>query len=308
MKFNGLGDKLSKTWQRVADKTADISDSVKHMDTWAGDLQVKALKDKIAIAATGWDAIYADEMLVGKAAEDGLVSSGAVLLKQMKSVLSSALVKLRVEADKQLILDTTAAIETALYADKKADDYLVNVYTGLSTAMKGLDEINDSPKILEALDKIDNKANYEALIGAYDYNARCENILVRANYKGLLEVAASDEAADVLSLKAEQQDMLKSMAEISGAEAVDVGNHILDEILVKRAQNVYAHLEDEATLSALNDKIGDYNLSVSVPKNTASYTKHYGGQLLGATTEYTGKALSATGKGYSWLKAKLNKK
>lgn len=300
MKFKGLGDKLSKAWERAADKVEDVKDSVKNMDGWAGELQVKALKDKIAVAATSWDAIFVDEMLAGQGTQDGVLPTGATLLKGIKASLAKSLVKLRIEADKQMIVDTIAALDKALYADKKSPSYLAEVYTSVNEAMKNMVEIEAAPKILEAMDKQDCRADFENLVASYDFETRCANVLSRANYKGLITLAGSDEARETLYLRDNQQETINALMDIEGSEAVQAGNYVLDEILVKRAELIISHLEDETNLSKFNDLVGDYNMSVNLPKDAMA--KHYGGQLWGATEEYTGKMLGAAGKGYSWLK------
>lgn len=310
-KVQKSGEALKDTWDVVSDKTVEIAeatvDAAKNADQTAVDLQVKALQNKIELAALSWDAIYVDEMLDGTKGQPEGAATGAAILKQLEKVLIKAQSRITTIATGEKVGNVLTSINEALDTDKNSAEAYATVYEALTKVNAGLTELSEDAKVQNAIAKQGNTETYNNLVAAFNYDGRCENVLARGNFNDLVLLATEETTADVLNIKGDQVAAIKAVAsEDSSATLVGAGRYVLG-VLNEKSATVFAFEDDADKISEVSNNIGTYNLSLSVPKDALSLTKHYGGQVLNATVDYTGKAISGTNKAVDWVKGQLNK-
>jgi hypothetical protein len=310
MGFKDFGSKLKHTWTKVADKTADAYeatvDAVKDSAQFAIDLQSKALHSKIETAALSWDAIFVDEMLDGTKDKSEGTPSGADILKSIEEILVDAQANITTIGSGKKVANVIKEINKALdRPQNSAADYSA-IYTAVTTLAEGLEGLCDDEKTQKALAKQGNAEGFANLVDMFGYQTRCDAVLMRGKFNDLVILATADETAAVLSINAGQREAIANTANASSVEQVGAGRFILD-VLKNKSSYIFIADDEAATLAALNADVGTYNMSLSVPKNAAALSKHYGNQALSSTVDYTGRAVAATGKASSWVKDQFKK-
>tara|TARA_R110002126_G_scaffold13118_1_gene55969 strand:+ start:205922 stop:206863 length:942 start_codon:yes stop_codon:yes gene_type:complete len=310
MDFKNFGSKLKHTWTKVADKTADAYeatvDAVKDSGQFAIDLQGKALHGKIETAALSWDAIFVDEMLDGTKSKPEGAPTGADILKSIEEMLVDAQANITTVGSGKKVAGVIKEINKALDSTQNsAADYSA-IYSAVTTLADGLGALSNDDKTQKALAKQDNAEGFANLVGMFDYQTRCEVVLARGNFTDLVALATADTTATVLSISAGQREAITNTANASSIEQVGAGRFILD-VLKSKSSYIFVVDDEVEALAALNADVGTYNLSLSVPKNAAALTKHYGNQALSSTVDYTGRAVAATGKASNWVKDQFKK-
>lgn len=299
MGLRDWGKSLKKIWDRTLDTTDATVDTAKHPESWANDLQTRAFKDKLALSESSFDSIFVHEMLDGTADKPEGTTTGAAILRKLEIFL----VKVQADITAKTVRGDVADILTHINAvlNPNPAEAEVDNFKSIIAIADSLNTLQTEEAFLKALKDSDKQNNFDTLMAAWNYEERAQAITSKANFKDFFTFAASDSVAEIFNLGQGQQQAILRAKEADPVTALKATKQTL-EFLNNKVEHIYVVEAEQEALKTATSLVGSYNLSMTVPKDTASLTKHYGGQALSSTIDYTGKTVESVGKGWKWFK------